>query len=299
MGESANILPISSEALFSANMSDNISDSSCPQNMQAHYPSTMLAVTAAMAFIIALLGTFGNLLTIVALPQIKKLRTSSTAFVMNLAFAELLFCLFILPVSGIQYIYLQYSDGNRSFLSDGACVLFTTARYTITQAELQTVMAIALTRAIAVSAPSLYSKINTLKVTGIYIICIWIYSFVIRIPVTAGVFGKYEFNRVTMECDLSNDKDSTIARRVYNYIEIVIPVPVIILLYVFIFAMNTFGNFLRFKNKTYNEIPVCDKYPVKDRFSIMKIFGHPSSNSQPSISSLLVAPPSPPPPQPS
>ena len=53
----------------------------------------------------------GNLLTIVALPMSKTLRTTATAFVVNLALVELMFCVFVLPLSGAQYAYLAINDG--------------------------------------------------------------------------------------------------------------------------------------------------------------------------------------------
>lgn len=147
------------------------------------YPKGCLGFTAASAFIISILGSFGeskpsphslsssvsylpltlplsvsfppasgntlplppgNLLTIIALPMSKKLRTTATAFVVNLAVVELLFCVFILPMSGAQYLYLQQHEV--SLLTDRDCMFFTVVRYTLTQVELQTILAIALTR---------------------------------------------------------------------------------------------------------------------------------------------------------
>lgn len=86
----------------------------------------------------------GNLLTVVALPMTKKLRTTATAFVVNLAVVEMLFCVFILPMSGAQYLFLQ--QNNKSLLTDRDCVFFVSLRYSLTQVELQTILAIALTR---------------------------------------------------------------------------------------------------------------------------------------------------------
>ncbi|MPC91638.1 hypothetical protein E2C01_086689 [Portunus trituberculatus] len=75
----------------------------------------------------------------------KNLRTTATAFVVNLAVVELLFCVLILPMSGAQYLYLQrHLQG--SLLTDTHCIFFVCVRYTLTQVELQTILAIALTR---------------------------------------------------------------------------------------------------------------------------------------------------------
>ena len=84
-------------------------------------------------------------MTIVALLMCRKLRKrSTTMFVVNLAMVEMLFCIFILPMSGAQYAYLQYSGD--SLLSDKACSFFTLTRFSLTQCQIQTVIGIALTR---------------------------------------------------------------------------------------------------------------------------------------------------------
>ncbi|XP_042217814.1 G-protein coupled receptor moody-like isoform X3 [Homarus americanus] len=201
--------------------------------VHAEYPYYVLGFTAASAFIIAILGSFGNLLTIIALPMCKKLRTTATAFIVNLAVVELLFCLLILPMAGAQYLYLQQYDD--ALLTDRDCAFFTPVKYALTQVELQTILAIALTRALAVSVPRLYTSINRPIVMGCYIAGIWIYSFALKIPAIAGILGKYIFNTYTMECDMTSD--NAMARLIYILVEAVIPVLLIFLMYVFVFVM--------------------------------------------------------------
>ncbi|XP_066941758.1 protein trapped in endoderm-1-like isoform X2 [Macrobrachium rosenbergii] len=204
------------------------SNSTMPQ-----YPSDMLIVTAVCAFVIAILGTCGNLLTIIALPMSKKLRTTATAFVVNLAVVELLFCALILPMSGLQYMHLQRT--RESLLTDNDCVFFTVTRYTLTQVELQTILAIALTRALAVSVPKMYTFLNKPSVIGGYITFIWLYSFVLRLPTALGYLGSYGFNSGTMECDMRGG--DYVSRIVMIIVDALIPVIVILLLYVFVFIM--------------------------------------------------------------
>ncbi|XP_063591076.1 G-protein coupled receptor moody-like isoform X3 [Penaeus indicus] len=200
---------------------------------RADYPKNMLGFTAACAFILAVIGTFGNLLTIIALPMSKKLRTTATAFVVNLAVVELLFCVFILPMSGAQYLVLQHTE--ESLLSNRDCIFFAVTRYTLTQVELQTILAIALTRALAVSLPRLYAIINRPVIMGCYITGIWIYSFLLKMPTAFGLLGNYTFNSQTMECDMSNKNKKS--RLIMILIEAVIPVLTIIILYIFVFVM--------------------------------------------------------------
>ncbi|XP_047737840.1 G-protein coupled receptor moody isoform X2 [Hyalella azteca] len=203
--------------------------------MGTQFPYHMLGFTAACAFIIAILGAVGNLLTIVALPMSRSLRTTATAFVVNLAVVELLFCVSVLPLSGAQYSYLMLF--NTSLLSDSACNYFAVMRYSLTQIELQTILAIALMRAVAVSCMNLYRKINTPVVVGVYIAIIWVYSFALKIPTAMGKFGHYSYNNLTMECDMGNDRASLVARKWIIRIEAIAPIFIIVILYVFIFVM--------------------------------------------------------------
>ncbi|CAL4059648.1 unnamed protein product [Meganyctiphanes norvegica] len=192
----------------------------------------MLGFTAGSAFVIAVLGTIGNLLTIIALPMNRRLRNSGTALVVNLAVAELLFCTIVLPLSGVQLLYLQ---DNQNLLDDHLCSFFVAFRYTVTQAQLQTILAIALTRAIAVSFPHAYVVVNRLDISAVYIALIWIYSFLIRLPIIIGKFGHYELNLHTMECDVTEQAPDV--RLVYLVVEAAIPVLLIIFFYIIITIM--------------------------------------------------------------
>lgn len=220
-----------SEVNFTYSISDTID---LKGNGTQKYPADMLGFTAACAFIIAILGTFGNLLTIIALPMAKNLRTTATAFVVNLAVVELLFCVLILPMSGAQYLYLQHHLQG-SLLTDTHCIFFVCVRYTLTQVELQTILAIALTRALAVSVPRFYQTMNRPTVIGVYIGAIWVYSFSFKIPAAIGVMGQYKYNEHTMECDLGNA--NMVARLVYLVVDAFIPVLLIFILYFFVFIM--------------------------------------------------------------
>ncbi|XP_071547256.1 protein trapped in endoderm-1-like isoform X2 [Panulirus ornatus] len=223
------------------------------------YPYGSLGFTAASAFIISILGSFGNLLTIIALPMSKKLRTTATAFVVNLAVVELLFCVFILPMSGAQYLFLQ--QRGKSLLSNEDCIFFTVVRYTLTQVELQTILAIALTRALAVATPRLYSGINQPVVIGCYIAGIWIYSFCLKLPPAFEVFGEYTFNERTMECDMASTDSK--ARQTYILVEAVIPVLLIFVLYIFVFVMVIRRAFMRQRKFSKNFLPPAQPTQVK------------------------------------
>ncbi|KAK4326323.1 hypothetical protein Pmani_003142, partial [Petrolisthes manimaculis] len=133
-----------------------------------------------------------------------------------------------------QYLHLQRTSV--SLLTHQDCVFFVALRYTLTQVELQTILAIAVTRALAVATPRMYSVVNTTRVIGCYIAVIWLYSIALKIPPALGYLGKYGFNAKTMECDLRPDP-SPLARLILIIIEAIIPVILIFVLYIFVFIM--------------------------------------------------------------
>ncbi|CAL4099956.1 unnamed protein product, partial [Meganyctiphanes norvegica] len=173
----------------------------------------------------------GNLLTILALRLQPKLRTTITAFVLNLAVVELLFCTIILPVSGAQYIWLCLH--NESLLDDRFCVFFALVRFSLTQAELQTILAIALTRCLAICSIYLKQMMDRTRFKVLYLSFIWLYSVCSKIPIITERWAQYEFNKRTMECDISTS-DGTY-KRTRMLTEAIIPCSIIFVLYFLIF----------------------------------------------------------------
>nr|XP_053657060.1 G-protein coupled receptor moody-like [Cherax quadricarinatus] len=108
-------------------------------------PNWAILVTAVAAIIISIFGFFGNLLTILALPYESRLRHAATYLVVNLAVAEGIFCVTILPISAAHLFHLYVNDGDALF-SDNGCNVFVFLRYVNIQAELLSIAAIAVNR---------------------------------------------------------------------------------------------------------------------------------------------------------
>ena len=79
-----------------------------------------------------------------ALPSSRRLRNASTWFVVNLAAAECLFCITVLPMVAAHLIYLE-KNGEPLFSKD-ACRAFVFLRYVNVQAELLSIAGVALNR---------------------------------------------------------------------------------------------------------------------------------------------------------
>ena len=102
--------------------------------------------------IVAVLGGFGNILTLCAVPyasrccraplEVKRLRYSTaTVFILNLAVADLLYCLVNLPL-----YYSQYDNPEVWKNSTMGCRAASLLRYTIAAADWMSLAGIALNR---------------------------------------------------------------------------------------------------------------------------------------------------------
>ncbi|CAL4060295.1 unnamed protein product [Meganyctiphanes norvegica] len=195
----------------------------------------MVLTAGIFAVITSICGTFSNLLILLAVGVTRQVKTTSTIFVLNLSVAEFLFSLIVLPMVAAQCFFIYRY--NCSLLTDDHCAYFTTIRYALGQIQVQSIMAIAFTRAIAIGIPSLFEYINRGSVIKAYIAFIWIYSVGVRIPVALGEiiddrFGSYDFNNKTLECDISTDSPMT--REVYIGLEVYFPIVFIWACYIFI-----------------------------------------------------------------
>ncbi|CAL4227204.1 unnamed protein product, partial [Meganyctiphanes norvegica] len=123
----------------------------------------------------------------------------------------------------------QYNG--ESLLSDRACNYLATLRYTLTNVEIQTISAIALTRCLVVYCSRARLFMSTRRFVIGYLIFIWLYSFSLKFPTFLGIFGKFKYNRKTMECDMSKEK---LPRFVALVVEAVLPVFFIFTLYILI-----------------------------------------------------------------
>ncbi|CAL4154773.1 unnamed protein product, partial [Meganyctiphanes norvegica] len=147
-----------------------------------------------------------------------------------------LFCIIILPISAAQFIQKYLHDS--SLLSDEYCAAFAAVKFTLTQAELQTVMGIALTRSIVMRNPQLYHEFNRLSFNMTYISIIWLYSIIYHLPTAMGNifgsrFGSYTFNTATQECDIA--EDAKLTRLMAQVVSALIPILIIFICYIIIF----------------------------------------------------------------
>nr|QPB73592.1 GPCR8 [Penaeus japonicus] len=197
----------------------------------ASAPNWALLVTAVAATLISILGFFGNLLTILALPYSLRLRNAATWFVVNLAFAEGMFCVTILPMSAAQLFHLYVAQ--KPLITSG-CKVFVFLRYVNIQAELLSIAAIAVNRCILIAVPKKYPKIYTGAKTVLIITAIWVVSIFIMLIPLLEIYGHLGYNKETKECDFVGDGNEG-PRKLFLGLGFLLPCAVIIASYSYIF----------------------------------------------------------------
>lgn len=198
-------------------------------------PGWAIVLTAVAAIIISILGFFGNLLTIMALPHSSRLRNAATWLVVNLAVAEGVFCITILPISAAHLLTL-YLTGGRSLLNDTGCSVFVFLRYVNIQAELLSIAAIAVNRCLLIAVPKWYPRLFSGPRTAGLIAGIWLVSAGLMLVPLLQIYGKFVYNERTDECDFSDQTQyGQTPRKLFLSLGFLLPCVVIIVSYSYIF----------------------------------------------------------------
>lgn len=193
-----------------------------------------MMLTAVFAVVIMFIGFFGNLLTVLALPYSRRHRKTTTWFVVNLAAAEALFCVTILPVTAAHLISLYMTA--HALLSDSACAYFAFCRYVTMLVGLLSIAAIAINRCVLITMPKNYPKIFTSTNTSVTILCIWLLSIVLLLFPLLEAYGKFGYNDSTDECDfVDNTALGQSPRNVMMFAGYFLPCGVIVVSYALIF----------------------------------------------------------------
>uniref|UniRef100_A0A182N210 G-protein coupled receptors family 1 profile domain-containing protein n=1 Tax=Anopheles dirus TaxID=7168 RepID=A0A182N210_9DIPT len=121
--------------------------------------SEISIVAASSATFIAVLGTIGNVTTLLALgrnrPVRHRRRQPTTAFVMSLATADLLFCVAVMPLMALRYGRRRWP-----FAADSLwCMLFPVALYGTVATSVLSLVALTVNRYVLIVHPGWYGTV--------------------------------------------------------------------------------------------------------------------------------------------
>uniref|UniRef100_A0A182T4M5 G-protein coupled receptors family 1 profile domain-containing protein n=1 Tax=Anopheles maculatus TaxID=74869 RepID=A0A182T4M5_9DIPT len=137
----------------------NLSDSFNTATDGVFCSTEISIVAASSATLIAALGTIGNVTTLLALGRNRAVRQRrrqpTTAFVMSLATADLLFCVAVMPLMALRYARRRWP-----FISTSLwCRLFPVALYGTVATSVLSLVALTVNRYVLIVHPSWYGSI--------------------------------------------------------------------------------------------------------------------------------------------
>ncbi|XP_045595479.1 protein trapped in endoderm-1 isoform X1 [Procambarus clarkii] len=211
------------------------STSSTAESATDKVPDWAIVLTAVAAVIISILGFFGNLLTILALPYPTRLRNAATYLVVNLAVAEGIFCVTILPISA-AHLFTLYMTSGKPLFDDRGCNVFVFLRYVNIQAELLSIAAIAVNRCVLIAIPKQYPRLFSGPKTAGLIAAIWLVSGLVMTVPLLEIYGKFTYNTSTDECDFDDSTQfGERPRKLFLVLGFLLPCIIIIVSYSYIF----------------------------------------------------------------
>ena len=168
----------------------------------------------------AVIGSFGNLLTLLSIPWAIAHKKAimhfvpmkyTNIFIVNLAWADFLYCVTSLPTYGYMvFIYFMLHDTFRrlrmsnlilpfQFINrrdgppcDDRCVLYGSLRYINTYASFMSIASVAVSRCLGLCYPEVANRV--FKHIWVSILGIWTYAIVLVVPSVSGWYGTFGYD---------------------------------------------------------------------------------------------------------
>ncbi|GFY58902.1 g-protein coupled receptor moody [Trichonephila inaurata madagascariensis] len=160
------------------------------------YPPQLMDFAAACFIVFTVVGVFGNFVSILALSKSEKLRNATTAFIVNLCVADLLFSGFSMPLSALTFLERDWNYG------EVLCKLFPLVRYSNGAVSIFSVIAITINRYILIVHPTLYREMYTVKNIAIMIGLIWISALGLLMFPLFEVWGRLGYDPKVGTCTI-------------------------------------------------------------------------------------------------
>lgn len=126
---------------------------------------------ASWGIVVTIVGTIGNLLTVVAFASDKKLQTKFNFLIVNLTFADLLYCSFLQPFSVDAYIHLHWRSG------ENFCRVFGLLLFVSNAVSILTLCLIAVSRYLLINNTKTFERIYSRVGLPLILLCTWVIGF--------------------------------------------------------------------------------------------------------------------------
>jgi hypothetical protein len=176
-------------------------------------------------------AVFGNILTIIAVFKMERLRIVANSFIVSLAFADLLVAILVMPFSASIELAGRWMFGSLM------CDIFNANDVLFSSASLLHICCISMDRYIAIMDPYHYETKMTKRRAGVMLFCVWGASALLsHIPVH---LGWYTTEKQQRELRLNEDECTFVVNKVYcaisSSISFWIPSSIMVFTYVMIY----------------------------------------------------------------
>ena len=184
--------------MMESSLEFNSSDSSpITSDENSNIPRSLIIVVVIFGSLTAVIGTVGNILVILATVVYKKLRVIRNAFILNLALADLIVTMFVMPMNIVGALDSGLFLTNNITICEVQGALAVVSCVT----SIYTIANIAVERYFYVCQRNIYSKIYTYGTVPLILLCIWVYSLIVDLPNFDFIgWGKHGFNPEILAC---------------------------------------------------------------------------------------------------
>lgn len=168
---------------------------------------TSLIVLMVIAITFCAIGSFGNLITILAI-IFSNLRSNVNCILIgSLSMGGFLYCSVILPLQAVIYFEVQ------DITSEIFCRVMAGMRYSLVGTILMNLSVIAFYRFLNIVHINLYHKLSTTRSLVIAIALSWIFPLFFTLPPTLSIWGSFSFNKKVLACTFFDNGEASHSNR--------------------------------------------------------------------------------------
>lgn len=208
---------------------------------QPLYDEVSSNFAAWSAVICCVFGIVGNSTTLFVLLKSRTIRRhATTPFLVSLAFSDLIFSSFNLPLLAHRFFHRDWT------LSYNACVAFPFFMYSNVSVSSLSMMLISINRFVGIYFSNIMDKIFTPLKSWLSVLGLWAFSFIIMSLPLAEVWGQYGYVKGTFSCTLL-EKNGHTPLVFFSILIIGIPCLVILICYsLILYKVRSTGRAMRF-----------------------------------------------------
>lgn len=221
---SPNYLHDETETVFSSNRTGGYAHNHT-RSVYDTYPAGILLFGAIGCAALAALGIAGNLISILALVRCKKLRNATTAFVVSLCAADLVYCSLTVPLTGLTFLERDWKHGVV------LCKMTGFLRICNLMISVFSVVAIALNRYFLVVHPRMYRSVYNPRCMAVHIAFLWIFPAMFVLMPLLDIWGTVGFIPEIGNCNVDGP-----TRKISLVLMITLPTVLIVYCYARIYV---------------------------------------------------------------